>query len=44
MENITIRELKTTDADDIGAIFADITQKTVTPDFKNLIEKELSGE
>ena len=39
MENILIRELKTTDADDISAIYADITQKPVTPDFKRLIEK-----
>ena len=39
MENIIIRELKTTDADDISAIFADITQNPATPDFKNLIEK-----
>jgi len=39
VENILIRELKTTDADDISAIYADITQKPVTPDFKRLIEK-----
>jgi ribosomal protein S18 acetylase RimI-like enzyme len=39
VENIFIRELKTTDADDISAIYADITQKAVTPDFTHLIEK-----
>lgn len=39
MENIIIRELKKTDADDISAIYADITQQGVTSDFKRLIEK-----
>jgi ribosomal protein S18 acetylase RimI-like enzyme len=39
VKNITIRELKTTDADPISDIYADITQKPATPDFKKLIEK-----
>ena len=44
MENIIIRELKTTDADDISTIYADITQKTATADFKRLIEKHAQSD
>ena len=39
MENVLIRELRASDADEIGNIFQDIIQKPVTPDFKNLIEQ-----
>ena len=44
MENLIIRELKTTDADDISTIYADITQKTATADFKRLIEKHAQSD
>jgi len=44
VENIIIRELKTTDADDISTIYADITQKTATADFKRLIEKHAQSD
>ena len=39
MENILIRELKPSDADQITDIFEAITQKPVSPDFKKLIEQ-----
>ena len=38
MENVRIRKLKTEDADQIGRIYAAITQKTVEADFHKLIE------
>ncbi len=39
MENVLIRELKASDADEISEIFEAITQKPVSPDFKQLIEQ-----
>ena len=38
MENVRIRKLKTEDADQIGRIYAAITQKPVETDFHKLIE------
>ena len=39
MENVLIRELKATDADEICEIFEAITQEPVSQDFKKLIEQ-----
>ena len=39
VEKISIRKLKTEDADQIGHIYSDITQKPVKADFKNLVER-----
>ncbi len=39
MENILIRELKTSDTDEIKKIYESITNKSVTADFTDLIEQ-----
>lgn len=39
MENLTIRRLKSADADQISRIYTAITQEPVRADFKNLIEE-----
>ncbi len=39
MENVVIRRLKTTDADEISRIYGAITQENVKADFKKLIEQ-----
>ena len=39
MENISIRKLEIEDAEQIGRIYSDITQKPVKDDFKNLVER-----
>jgi ribosomal protein S18 acetylase RimI-like enzyme len=39
VENVLIRELEASDANEIGNIYQDIIQKPVTPDFKGLIEQ-----
>lgn len=44
MENIRIRNLKTTDADDIAEIYGSIVRKPVDIDFKALIEKHARSE
>jgi len=44
VENTTIRELKTSDTDEITKIFRRITQKPITEDFKKLIEKHARRE
>ena len=44
MENILIRELKASDADQISDIFEAITQSAVSPDFKKLIEQHAERE
>ncbi len=44
MDNLLIRELKASDADEITEIFKEITQKPVSPDFKKLIEQHAARE
>ncbi len=44
MENIRIRELQETDADDIAGIYSSIVRKPVDVDFKALIEKHARSE
>lgn len=39
MENVIIRRLKPSDADEIGRIYGAITQKSVRADFKKLVEE-----
>lgn len=39
MDNVVIRELKASDADEICLIFEEITQEPVSGDFKKLIEQ-----
>ena len=39
MDNVIIRKLKTTDAEDISKIYGAITQKSVKTDFKAAIER-----
>mgnify|MGYP003566083556 CR=1 FL=1 len=39
MEKISIRKLKIDDADQIGQIYGDTSQKPVKADFKNLVER-----
>jgi ribosomal protein S18 acetylase RimI-like enzyme len=44
VDNLLIRELKASDADEITEIFKEITQKPVSPDFKKLIEQHAAHE
>ena len=44
MENIRIRELRASDAEEITKIYGSITQKPLTADFKNLIERHARRE